>query len=456
MSTSRPLFDESAFPQAAIRHESLAYVTRCLSIGQCCAVVGLSNTGKSTLLRSLQRPSARVRCAQPGRSAPFVVFVDALDGAVPTEPSFYELALRRLIQSAAEYGATDGRLADVTRLHAAVLAGAAPLACRAYFAQAVHSLIGTNAAYDIVIVLDNFDDLLCELDAAPLRHLRALRDAYGARLSYVLATTRPPDELRRDDATYEFIELFQVYTHHLPPLTSQESETMLDYLYATTGSVLSPALRELAIGLAGGHPGLLDRICRTLVQEPALATVDEADAVSRLLSEPPIAAECSRLIRGLSHDELLLLQRSVSGQGSTPSSLPPPRPSASLSELGAYVVRSPLLRAFVTAYHTADVQRSGVRCDLETGQIWLDGQEITLELSEAQRRLLRHLYRHQGRVCGQQSIAEVIWDTADGVSPGAIYELVKRVRQKIEVDWRDPRLLITVPGEGYRLESPQG
>jgi len=93
-----------------------------------------------------------------------------------------------------------------------------------------------------------------------------------------------------------------------------------------------------------------------------------------------------------------------------------------------------------------------VRCDLQTGQIWLHDHEITLELSEAQRRLLRHLYRNRGRVCGQQSIAEAIWDATDGVSPGAIYELVKRVRQKIEADWRNPSLLITIPGEGYRLE----
>ena len=42
-----------------------------------------------------------------------------------------------------------------------------------------------------------------------------------------------------------------------------------------------------------------------------------------------------------------------------------------------------------------------------------------------------------------------------GVSPGAVYELVKRVRQKVEVDWRNPLYVVTVPGEGCWLEVPR-
>jgi len=41
-----------------------------------------------------------------------------------------------------------------------------------------------------------------------------------------------------------------------------------------------------------------------------------------------------------------------------------------------------------------------------------------------------------------------------GVSSGAIHELVKRERQKVEVDWRNPRCVVTVPGEGCWLEVP--
>ena len=42
-----------------------------------------------------------------------------------------------------------------------------------------------------------------------------------------------------------------------------------------------------------------------------------------------------------------------------------------------------------------------------------------------------------------------------GVSSGAIHELVKRVRQKVEVDWRNPCCVVTVRGEGWWLEVPR-
>ena len=93
-----------------------------------------------------------------------------------------------------------------------------------------------------------------------------------------------------------------------------------------------------------------------------------------------------------------------------------------------------------------------MHCNLETGQIWSDDHEITLSLSEPQRRLVRLLYRSGGAICTYDQIAEQVWGVGEGVTPGAIYELVKRVRQKVEPDWREPCYVVTVPGEGYRLK----
>jgi DNA-binding response OmpR family regulator len=76
-------------------------------------------------------------------------------------------------------------------------------------------------------------------------------------------------------------------------------------------------------------------------------------------------------------------------------------------------------------------------------------------LSEPQRKLVRLLHYRRGAVCSYDEIAEEVWGVGEGVTPGAIYELVKRLRQKVEPDWRDPRYVVTVPGEGYRLQIPQ-
>ena len=102
---------------------------------------------------------------------------------------------------------------------------------------------------------------------------------------------------------------------------------------------------------------------------------------------------------------------------------------------------------------TAEPVSQGLRCEFETGRIWLDERELTLRLSEPQRQLIMFLYRQVGAVCSYDDIAAEVWGTGEGVSPGAIYELVKRIRQKIEPDWRNPRYIVTVPGKGYRLET---
>lgn len=83
----------------------------------------------------------------------------------------------------------------------------------------------------------------------------------------------------------------------------------------------------------------------------------------------------------------------------------------------------------------------------------LNGREVTLQLSEEQRKLVRFLFSRKGATCTKDEIALEIWgDIEEGMSDSAIYELVKRVRQKMEEDWRHPRYIVTVPGEGYRLE----
>jgi hypothetical protein len=67
-------------------------------------------------------------------------------------------------------------------------------------------------------------------------------------------------------------------------------------------------------------------------------------------------------------------------------------------------------------------------------------------------RVVLILHRHGGAICTYDQIAEQVWGVGAGVSSGAIYELVKRVRQKVEPDWREPCYVVTVPREGYRLK----
>jgi len=41
------------------RDAAVAYIMECVEDGDCCSIVGLSNTGKSTLLRSISSPAVQ-------------------------------------------------------------------------------------------------------------------------------------------------------------------------------------------------------------------------------------------------------------------------------------------------------------------------------------------------------------------------------------------------------------
>lgn len=74
--------------------------------------------------------------------------------------------------------------------------------------------------------------------------------------------------------------------------------------------------------------------------------------------------------------------------------------------------------------------------------LWLTAQEY---------RLLLTLARHRGQVLTRNQILREIWDLAgDFVSDNTLTVYIKRLREKIEDNPREPQLIHTVRGLGYR------
>ena len=77
-----------------IRNTDVAYIMECIEDGDCCSIVGLSNMGKSTLLRSIPWPAVK-RKYLGDRAAGYVfVYIDFNLMLELTEQGFYELILR--------------------------------------------------------------------------------------------------------------------------------------------------------------------------------------------------------------------------------------------------------------------------------------------------------------------------------------------------------------------------
>jgi DNA-binding winged helix-turn-helix (wHTH) protein len=449
----------TVFAGAQVRADDLRFLAGCLGQGQCCSVVGPSNTGKSLLLRSLPKDVFRQLCARPDGHTPVVVFVDCLE-AGDSEQALYELLLRRIVDELTDAGMDSSTIESLRALHRDLLGSATDVAIRSIFATSIREL-GRVSELGLALILDEMDDAFRTLPPWPFRQLRALRDALGTRLCYVTGTSRRLERLRSDAETYEFRELFHLHTRILRPLDKEDSRRFVAYQMQEHGGALGDERINLLVQLSGGHPGILERIYRILETVEVDPTGSLEDAALRFGEKRPIRQECRRLWDELEEEEqeglLALTGAGEPALGSVQRRALEAKGLVSLQEAGALSIFSPIFGTFVgrELIRRRGAVAQGIHCDLGTGQVWVDGREVTLELSDLQRNLLRFLFQRAGAVCTYDEIVYEIWGVGRGVTPGAIYELVKRVRQKVEPDWRNPRYLVTVPREGYRLQAPE-
>ena len=80
-----------------------------------------------------------------------------------------------------------------------------------------------------------------------------------------------------------------------------------------------------------------------------------------------------------------------------------------------------------------------------------DGGDIALSRSEFA--LLREFIRHPGRVLSRDYLLDALGGKRPDPFDRSIDMLVGRLRKKIEPDPKQPRLIVTVPGEGYRFDG---
>ena len=450
-------FSAAAFPGAAVRAQELAYLVDCIRHGWCCSLVGPSNTGKSFLLKSLLLEEVRQNCVRDGQPPPVMVFIDCLE-AGDSEQAFYELLLRRTIEELDHVGLSSAATMETLHaLHHEILHTGSELAFRSLYSRSARTL-SREAEMTVVLILDEFYDVLQSLPPWPFRQLRALYDALESRICYITGTSHHLEQLRPGREIYEFRELFHLHTLVLQPLSENDSRRFVTYLANRQGKTLGEQNMAWLIELSGGHPGLLERLYGLM----SLASLDLSQpfrmAIPDLMRQRPIRKECERLWSELEAEHEALLALVEGGEQRLESSrrqLLKGKGLITNGQDGALIVFSPLFQAFIETKlkgQPEPVASKGLHCDFESGQIWVNEQEITLKLSEPQRKLVTFLFQKAGAVCSYDEIAEGVWGVGEGVSPGAIYELVKRVRQKVEPDWKNPVYIITVPGKGYRLE----
>jgi len=431
------------------------YVLQAAGAAECCSILGISNVGKSTFMRSL--PDLAESEVVPAQSSRKMIYVDFNLISQMTEQGFYEVVLRSLLLTLEGESHGEGLPELLRSAYQTVVAPSSPFAVPLAFEDALAAFVARSKGV-LVLLFDEFDEPLAELDPRLFVRLRALKDRYWWRLCFVTATDRPLPQIRSDRQVGEFCELFAARTRYILPLSRTDARVLLGRTLQQSRSSLGDADVDLALDCADGHPALLLAASRGLVRlreeaawrsRPSLP----ASLCELLASESSVRLECAKIWNDLATEEREALLGLVGGSEAGLA-------SEALREKG--VVRSTptgsqifcdLFAGFVRRQKLVlEGGTRGVRVDVESGDVWVDG-ELVPALTDLEYRLLLLLYGNLDKICDKYRIVESVWgdEYIDQVDDARIEKLISRLRQKLEPDAEQPRYVVTIRGRGYKL-----
>ncbi len=89
--------------------------------------------------------------------------------------------------------------------------------------------------------------------------------------------------------------------------------------------------------------------------------------------------------------------------------------------------------------------------DDEKKQVTVDGEEV--KLTPVQYKILKLLTANAGRVFSIDEIYEKVWNEAAFEVENTVAVHIRRIREKIEINPKEPKYLKVVWGIGYKVEK---
>ncbi len=113
------------------------------------------------------------------------------------------------------------------------------------------------------------------------------------------------------------------------------------------------------------------------------------------------------------------------------------------------------VKAVLKRYGNADTKGESYTCnglniDFNNSRVIYNGTEVSLKAMEY--KLLCYLVQNRGRIVPKEELFEKVWgDTITG--DGTLNVHIRHLREKIEADANDPKLIKTIWGRGYLFEE---
>lgn len=95
------------------------------------------------------------------------------------------------------------------------------------------------------------------------------------------------------------------------------------------------------------------------------------------------------------------------------------------------------------------IEEHGIRLDVERHTVAVNGNEVAMPLREFQ--LLELLMSNSGRVLTRGQLIDRVWGSDYFGDTKTLDVHIKRIRSRIEANPKEPQLVVTVRGVGYRF-----
>ena len=115
-----------------------------------------------------------------------------------------------------------------------------------------------------------------------------------------------------------------------------------------------------------------------------------------------------------------------------------------MARIEALLRRTPAVPSQSAVQHVRSV-----RIDFRGTEVWRKGKQVPLSAREFQ--LLRYFLEHPNETLSRDQILREVWDYSATTFTRTVDVHIASLRQKLEDDPKQPSLIVTVPGFGYKL-----
>ena len=249
------------------RAEICTRILRHVLRGESCTVLGVGSSGKSNVARQLTGAAARAHVLHgqtPDAEGVLGVLVDFLNDTNGDTPGFYRLFLEALMKATTAEDALARMVplqADLTQLWERSTETTSPDRVRVYVQQAIARCFNGGMTH-LFFVLDDFDKQLESAAPAILNSLRAIRDDYKGRLTYVAMLRREAAFILnlagKDRRDYEdLLDLIAKQVFAVGRFEGADIDIFVKRLLVQGTRGLGPAEVQRLVAWAGGHAGLM-------------------------------------------------------------------------------------------------------------------------------------------------------------------------------------------------------